>query len=106
MDWSQYSIPAMRLETRFGDRVERAFCDRPNNIWDMVTEAAARNPGGEALVCGISRMTWREVVAQSAQIAAGFGKLGLVSGERVAVLLGKSLEFVLAMFAAAHAGLV
>ncbi|TMK38831.1 MAG: acyl--CoA ligase, partial [Alphaproteobacteria bacterium] len=104
MDWSQYSIPAMRLETRFGDRVVPAFCDRPKNVWAMVTEAAARNPDGEALVCGDSRMTWREAVARSAQIAAGFGKLGLVSGDRVAVLLGNRIEFVLTMFAAAHAG--
>ena len=67
MDWSQYSIPAMRLETRFGDRVVPAFCDRPKNVWAMVTEAAARNPDGEALVCGDSRMTWREAVARSAR---------------------------------------
>src|SRR5437764_4626082 len=106
MDWSQYSIPAMRLETRFGDRVVPAFCDRPKNMWAMVMEAAARNPDGEALVCGDSRMTWREAVARSAQIATGFGKLGLVSGDRIAVLLGNRIEFVLTMFAAAHAGLV
>ena len=106
MDWSQYSIPAMRLETRFGDRVVPAFCDRPKNVWAMVTEAAARNPDGEALVCGDSRMTWREAVARSAQIATGFGKLGLVSGDRIAVLLGNRIEFVLTMFAAAHAGLI
>src|SRR5947209_15399367 len=106
MDWSQYSIPAMRLETRFGDRVVPAFCDRPKNMWAMVMEAAARNPDGEALVCGDDRMTWREAVPRSAQIAAGFGKLGLVSGDRIAVLLGNRIEFVLTMFAAAHAGLV
>jgi acyl-CoA synthetase (AMP-forming)/AMP-acid ligase II len=106
MDWSQHSIPPMRLETRFGDRMVPAFCERPKNIWAMISEAAAKNPDGEALVCGARRMTWREVVAQSAQIAAGFQKLGLQSGDRVAVLLGNRIEFVLTMFAAAHAGLV
>jgi long-chain acyl-CoA synthetase len=106
MNWSQYTFPAMRLEARFGDRVVLAFCDRPKSIWAMVVEAAAANPDGEALVCGISRMTWREAVARSAQIAAGFDKLGLVSGDRVAVLLGNRIEFPLTMFAAARAGLV
>jgi long-chain acyl-CoA synthetase len=105
MDWSQ-SIPAMRLVARFGDRVVPAFCDRPKSIWAMVAEAAAANPDGEALVCGVSRMTWREVARRSAQIAAGFDKLGLVSGDRVAVLLGNRIEFPLTMFAAARAGLV
>jgi long-chain acyl-CoA synthetase len=106
MDWSQYSIPAMRLEARFGDRVVPAFCDRPKSIWAMVVEAAAANPDGEALVCGASRMTWREAAARSAQIAAGFDKLGLASGDRVALLLGNRIEFPLTMFAAARAGLV
>jgi len=106
MDWSQTSIASMRLERRFGDRVVPAFCDRPKNVWAMVAAAAVRNPDGEALVCGTSRMTWREAVAQSARIAAGFGRLGLKRGDRVAVLLGNRIEFPLTMFAAAHAGLV
>ena len=91
MDWSKRSIPAMRLEARFGDRLVPAFAERPKNIWAMISDAAARNPDGEALVCGERRMSWREVVKQSAQIAAGFEKLGLRSGDRVAVLLGNRI---------------
>src|SRR5712672_2757463 len=106
MNWSHDSIPAMRLEARFDDRVVPAFCERPKSIWAMVSAAAARNPDGEALVCGSKRMTWREVAQQSAQIAAGMRKLGLQSGDRVALLLGNRIEFVLAMFAAAHIGAV
>src|SRR5260370_40561781 len=106
MNWSQHSIPAMQLEARFGDRVVPAFCERPKSIWAMVSAAAARNPDGEALVCGAKRMTWREVAQQSAQIAAGLRKLGLQSGDRVALLLGNRIEFVLAMFAAANLGTV
>ena len=56
MDWRDYAIPAMRLEARFGDRVVPAFCQRPSSIWAMVSEAAARNPDGEALVCGERRV--------------------------------------------------
>src|ERR1700730_4135240 len=106
MDWSCSLIAAMRLEMRFGDRVVPAFCERPGSIWAMVAEAAAKNPDGEALVCGSTRMSWREAVAQSARIAAGFGKFGLKRGDRVALLLGNRIEFPLTMFAAAHAGLV
>ncbi|MEP6840211.1 MAG: class I adenylate-forming enzyme family protein, partial [Bradyrhizobium sp.] len=106
MDWSQHSIPPMRLEARFGDRVVPAFGERPKSVWAMVADAVARNPEGEALVCGERRMNWREVAQRSAGIAAGFQKLGLRRGDRVAVLLGNRIEFVLTMFAAAHAGLV
>src|SRR3979490_2210581 len=106
MDWSQYSIPAMQLESRFGDRVVPAFCERPKSIWAMVSDAAANNPDGEALVCGDRRMTWREVAQQSARVAAGLRKLGAQSGDRVALLLGNRIEFVLAMFGAAHLGAV
>ena len=104
MDW--HSIPAMRLETRFGDRVVPAFCERPHSVWAMIAEAAARNPDGEALICGGRRISWRDLVEQSARIAAGFQRLGLQRGDRIAVLLGNRTEFVLTMFAAAHAGLV
>src|SRR6266436_7856618 len=106
MDWSQYSIPAMQLEVRFGDRVVPTFYERPRSIWAMVSDAAARNPDGEALVCGVRRMTWREVAQRSAQIAAGLGRMGLQSGDRVALLLGNRIEFVLAMFGVAHLGAV
>src|SRR5947209_1565391 len=98
MDWANHKIPTMRLEARFSDRVISTFCDRPTHIWSMVAEAAARNPDGEALICGETRMSWREVARQSAQVAAGFRKIGLKRGDRVAVLLGNRVEFVLTLF--------
>ena len=106
MDWSQHSIPAMRREARFGDRVVPAFGERPLGLWAMIEAAATRNPDGEALVCGERRMSWREVARQSAQIAAGLRKIGVQRGDRIALLLGNRIEFVLALFGAAHLGAV
>jgi long-chain acyl-CoA synthetase len=106
MDWSHHAIPAMQLQARFGDRVVPVFGERPDSIWAMVSEAAARNPDGEALVCGIRRLTWRDVAQQSAGVAAGLRKMGLRSGDRVALLLGNRIEFVLAMFGVARLGAV
>ena len=106
MDWSQAGIPPMRLETRFGDRVVPAFCERPANVWAMIAEAAARNPDGEALICGNVRLTWRQAVERSVRIATGLRALGLERGDRVALLLGNRIEFPLILFAAAHEGLV
>lgn len=51
-------------------------------------------------------MTWREVAQKSAQVAAGFKEIGLKHGDRIALLLGNRIEFVLALYGAAHLGLV
>jgi long-chain acyl-CoA synthetase len=106
MDWSHFTNPAMRLETRFGNSVVPVFYDRPKSIWGMVAEAVARNGDGEALICGNTRMTWREVAHESAQIAGGLRARGLMRGDRVALLLGNRIAFVLSVFAAAHEGLI
>jgi long-chain acyl-CoA synthetase len=106
MDWRRDAMPAMRMKSRFGDRVVDAFVDRPGSIWEMVASAAARNPDGEALICGARRLRLRDISLQSAQIAAGLRDKGLQRGDRVALLLGNRIEFVLAMFAAAQLGLV
>ena len=106
MDWSYSQIPPMQLEARFGDRVVPAFCDRPMSLWAMVADACARNADGEALIAGNVRLSWRQAVEQATRIAAGFRKLGLQRGDRVAILLGNRIEFPLLLFAAAHEGLV
>jgi long-chain acyl-CoA synthetase len=107
MDWSGFPIPAMQLEARFGDRVVPAFVERPGSIWQMVAEAAATNPDGEALIAGTTRLTWAQVNEQSTRLAAGFARqLGLKSGDRIGLLLGNRIDMVLALFAAARLGLI
>jgi acyl-CoA synthetase (AMP-forming)/AMP-acid ligase II len=106
MGWSNISIPSMRSEAWFGDRVVPAFADRPRSLWQMVTDAAARNPDGEALICGSERLTWRETLQRSSAIAAGLQALDLQKGDRLALLLENRIEFVLALFGAAQLGLV
>ena len=106
MEWPRQTLPAMRLESRFGDRVVEAFVDRPKSIWEMVASASARHGDGYALICGERRLRWRDVASQSAQVAAGLRDKGLQRGDRIALLLGNRIEFVLSMFAAAHLGLV
>src|SRR5262249_17417831 len=80
--------------------------ERPGSVWEMVADAASKHGEREALVCGTTRLTWAEVVQRSERIAAGFQKLGLRRGDRVALLLGNRIEFPLILFAAAHQGLV
>lgn len=106
MNWFDLSMPDLRFETRFGDRLVPVFPERPRSLWQMLEDAAACRPEGEALVCGEERLTWPEVLAQSARVAAGLAARGLVPGDRIALLLGNRTAFVLALFGAARLGLV
>ena len=65
----------------------------------MLLDAARRNPGGEALVCGDERITWQSLVDLSARLATGLAQRGIGSGDRVAMLVGNRNEFVITLFA-------
>lgn len=91
--------PATRLETHFQNRVLRCFVDRPANINQMLTSAANRRPAAEALVCGERRLSWAAMQEQVMRAAGGLVALGVQPGERVALLLGNGIEFVIAIFA-------
>ena len=98
--------PAMRREAHYGDRVLACFAERPASLHQMLDDALGRNPDGDALVCGDERMTYRQLVQQSARVAAGLAARGVKAGDRVALLLGNRIEFVLALFAAARLGAI
>ena len=95
-DWRATAPAAMRREALFGDRVVRCFAERPGSVHALLTDAAARRPDGEALVCGDTRLTWAEVLERGAAVAQGLARLGVGAGDRVALLLGNRIEFVLA----------
>ncbi|MEO8330674.1 MAG: AMP-binding protein, partial [Candidatus Nanopelagicales bacterium] len=78
----------------------------PDNLADLVREAAARRPDVAALIVGDRRLTWSDVDGQVDLAAAGLIESGLTQGDRLALLLGNSAEFVVAYFAALRAGLV
>ncbi len=69
----------------------------------MLAAAAERWPDREALVCNDQRLSYREYFAAVADFAIELRELGAV-GERVAVLMGNSVDICIAMFAAHAAG--
>jgi acyl-CoA synthetase (AMP-forming)/AMP-acid ligase II len=95
-----------RLESLFGDRVEPCFADRPKSLHQMLQSAADRHGQRCALVCGDQRLSYRELLAAAAQLAAGMAHCGVQAGDRVALLLGNRIEFVVALFAAARLGAI
>jgi long-chain acyl-CoA synthetase len=76
------------------------------NLADLVSSAASRRPDGPAFVSRGSTTTWGEVDAAVDAAAAGLLSLGLVTGDRVGISLGNTLEFPIAYFGVLRAGLV
>ncbi len=76
------------------------------NLADLVRAAAAERGEHVALVVGGRSVTWHQVDVAVDEAAAGLQALGLVPGDRVALVLGNVPEFVYAYFGALRAGLV
>jgi long-chain acyl-CoA synthetase len=103
--WS-HGAPTTRFEAHFGDRVVRGYAKRPRTVCEMLDQAIANNPRGEALVLGNRRVTWGQVGAHVARLAAGLVARGIHAGDRVALVLQNSIEFPLALWAAARVGAI
>ena len=105
-DQAMPTMPVIRREVHFGDRVVRCFAARPAHLAQMLAQAVARRPEGDALVCGELHLTWRELHHAAIKCAAGLAQRGVQPGDRVAVHLGNGLEFVVVAFACAWMGAV
>ena len=105
MRWDD-SWPATRFEAHYGDRVVRCFSERPASVYAMLLDAVQRNPDGDAIVCGDSRITFRDLLDLSSRMAAGLAARGIAAGDRVALLLGNRNEFVITLFAVARLGAI
>ena len=97
---------ALRHEIHYGDRLMRCIVDRPKNVIALLDDAVARRPDGIAIVAGDRRISYRALAAEVEAIAAHFAAHGLVSGERIGLLLGNRPEFLVTILAAARLGLI
>lgn len=77
-----------------------------SNLASMVRRAAVEGGERSALWCDGQELTWGELDARVDALAAGVIDLGLRRGDRLALLLGNSIEFVVSYFGALRAGLV
>jgi len=100
------SVPPMRHERHYGDRVMRCFSERPSNAFDLLGSAAVRNPDGEAIVCGEERLTYARLLETVEECAAGLAAAGIGKGDRVAMLLGNGIAFPVVLFATLRLGAI
>jgi long-chain acyl-CoA synthetase len=76
------------------------------NIAGFLRASAQRHPDAVCVISGEHRYSWADVDRAADAFAAGLVRRGLHAGDRVALLLGNSYEFVIAYYGAARAGLV
>jgi long-chain acyl-CoA synthetase len=98
------NAPAMRYEAHYGDRVVRCFAERAKGVDQILREAVAARPDGEALVDNGRRFTYAEMDRIVDSVAAGLIARGVLPGDRIALLLGNRAEFAFAVFGAMRVG--
>ena len=106
MSQDGWSVPRLRYERHFGERVLRCFAERWPHLPAMHAEAAAQDPGAEALVDGDRRWSWGDLREQSARLAVGLRLAGVAPGDRVVLLAPNRAEFVIATQAVLRLGAV
>ncbi len=79
---------------------------RRQTLADLLRRSARRSPAKTAIVCGNTRWSYAEFDALCTRLAAGLSGLGLVKGDRVAVLARNSHAFAALRFALARLGAV
>ncbi len=98
--------PATRTELHYGARMIRCFVERPKSVDEMLANAVARRPRRLAVICGEERLGYAELDALVGEAAGGLRALGVEKGDRVAMVLGNSIEFVVVLYAVARLGAV
>ena len=100
-------VPPTRYELHYGgSRMVRCFTDRPKSVHEMLSNAVSRRPNGVALISGAQSATYSELDRLVGRAAGGLEALGVEKGDRVAMVIGNSIEFVVVMFAIARLGAV
>ncbi|MEZ5066042.1 MAG: amino acid adenylation domain-containing protein [bacterium] len=79
--------------------------DRPIRILpDIVAHHAARAPEATAVRFAGTSLTWAELDGRTARLASALRDLGVRRGDRVGILLGRSVELAVALYGIPRAG--
>lgn len=84
----------------------KALSHRAVNLAQMLTQTARRRPDADALICGTTRLTWRELDNAVSGLAEALRARGVTRGRSVLVHGVNHIEYVQAMFAIWRVGAV
>lgn len=96
----------MRREQHYGDRVFSCYSQRPRNVYGLLADAVARHSDQTALICDDVQMTYADLDHEIKCVAAGLAARGVRPGDRVAMLLGNGVPFIVLTYATAFLGAV
>ncbi|MBM7648700.1 acyl-CoA synthetase (AMP-forming)/AMP-acid ligase II [Bacillus ectoiniformans] len=95
----------MIIDGELYGRDVKMYANRPANVYDMLIQSAALYPDKEALIKNETRLTYQELVKQTDTAAAHLMKnYHIHKGDRIALLTGNRIEFVIAALACAKIG--
>ncbi|SFR67986.1 Acyl-CoA synthetase (AMP-forming)/AMP-acid ligase II [Marinobacter daqiaonensis] len=95
-----------RHEQHFGDRVVRCYRERPASVLDSFLASVERAPDADCIVCEGQRLSYREVADRAETMAAQLRHRGVEPGDRVGLLIGNGIEFVLTVIGILRAGAI
>ncbi|HEV8374646.1 MAG TPA: AMP-binding protein, partial [Candidatus Polarisedimenticolia bacterium] len=72
----------------------------------ILDEAVRLRPDGPAVLCGDTALSYSQIRRRVGRLAAAFTRLGVVPGERIAILHRNCHRFFESYFAALHLGAV
>jgi acyl-CoA synthetase (AMP-forming)/AMP-acid ligase II len=85
----------------------RRYTDLHGSLLGLLRESVDRDPSAEALVeVGGDRLSYSQLWDRAAHVAGGLRMDGIRPGDRVAIRLGNSIDWVLAFFGSLMAGAV
>ena len=74
------------------------------NLCNIINEASQKYPHKTALIFKKNKLTYKILYKKIIQLSNGLIRLGLHKGDRVAILLDNSTEYIISYFAICHAG--
>jgi len=77
-----------------------------NNFYELITFQAKKRKNKTALLQGDDKITYAEIVASADKLAAYLSSQGVKEGDKVALFLRNSAEFIYAIFAVSKLGAV
>lgn len=102
MKWRYF----MFIEGHLYGRKMKMFAERPSNIYEMFVNSTQKYSEKEALIKDGIRLNYRDLKKQVDTVAENFLRKNVQKGDRIAILLGNEIEFVLTALACAKIGAI
>lgn len=96
----------MAHQVQYGTRVPRTFLDRPRSLYQLLADSAAAFPDDPAVIEGAVATNYRDLDELARTFASALEAGGVRAGDRCAIFIENSLEFLIALYGCAACGVI